>query len=165
MLYRAWRVPVTGGDAVLSELNAFAVKHRILELERRFVEAGLESFWAIWVSAEPLATVSGQREGKNGGREQVDYREVLSSEDFSVYARLRSLRKRLSDQEGVPVFAIFNNRQLAQFVTGRISTASAMRAIPGVGSERMEKYGDVFLAELKAIWAEKGGTVTQGGDG
>ena len=36
MLFQAWRVPVVGGDAVLRELNAFALKHRILELQRGY---------------------------------------------------------------------------------------------------------------------------------
>lgn len=153
MLFQAWRVPVIGGDAVLRELNAFAVKHRILELERRFVDAGLESFWAIWVSYESLSAVSAEASSKGAARDRVDYRTILSEADFGVFAKLRALRKRLADQDGVPVYSIFNNKQLAQLVTERVSTAAALRQIPGVGAERLEKYADVFLGELREIWS------------
>jgi superfamily II DNA helicase RecQ len=153
MLFQAWRVPVIGGDAVLRELNAFAVKHRILELERRFVEAGLDSFWAIWMCYESLQAAPVEAAGKGAARDRVDYRTILSEEDFSVFARLRSLRKRLADQEGVPVYSIFNNKQLALLVTERVSTAAGLQQIRGVGGERLAKYGDVFLSELRTIWS------------
>lgn len=41
--------------------------------------------------------------------ERIDYKDVLSERDFALYAQLRNLRKFLSEQEGVPTYALFTN--------------------------------------------------------
>ena len=46
----------------------------------------------------------------------MDYKEILKSEDFAVFARLRDLRKEIAQAEAVPVYTVFTNEQLAQLV-------------------------------------------------
>jgi superfamily II DNA helicase RecQ len=75
----------------------------------------------------------------------VDFKEVLSEAEFAVFARLRALRKQLAEAEGVPAYALFTNEQLAEMVQQRVSTATGLRQIAGVGEARVEKYGPAFL--------------------
>ncbi|MCF1182035.1 HRDC domain-containing protein [Marichromatium gracile] len=58
------------------------------------------------------------------------------------------MRKTLAEQAGVPVYAIFSNEQMAEMVTRRVETASALSEIAGVGEARVEKYGAAFLEVL-----------------
>ena len=67
--------------------------------------------------------------------------------EFFLFAKLRDLRKQLAQSDGVPVYTIFTNAQLAQIVQSRATSKAALQAIEGLGDARMEKYGS-RVAEL-----------------
>lgn len=81
---------------------------------------------------------------------KIDYKEVLDEPDFRVYAALRDLRKKLADQEGVPVYAVFTNEQLAEMARRRTGSDAQLSEIPGVGESRVKKYGELFIDLIKA---------------
>jgi len=149
MQLKFFTIPVHGNDASQEDLNRFLNAHRIVSVERSFVQDGANSAWALCVSYEP----SGEGRPPSGKRGKVDYREVLSEADFTVYARLRALRKEIAESEGVPVYSLFNNEQMAEMVTRRVSSASALREIAGIGEARVEKYGKAFLQTLAEAFA------------
>lgn len=64
---------------------------------------------------------------KTESAKKVDYREVLNDADFAVYAELRELRKKLAEDAGLPVFAVFTNEQLARMVQKRVQTLDELR--------------------------------------
>ena len=39
-------------------------------------------------------------------RGKVDYKDVLSAGDFSLYSKLREIRKKLAEENGLPVYAV-----------------------------------------------------------
>jgi superfamily II DNA helicase RecQ len=137
-------------------LNRFLTAHRILAVDRHVTRDGGASVWAVCVSYEP-AGASGAPAGR---RSKVDYREVLSEADFMLYARLRSLRKEIAEREGVPLYSLFTNDQMAEMVTRRVSSIGALREIPGIGEGRVEKYGAAFLAALGEARASAAGAQT-----
>jgi superfamily II DNA helicase RecQ len=55
------------------------------------------------------------------------------------------LRKNIADSEGVPVYTVFTNEQLAEIVRQKITTKNALSGIQGVGGKKIEKYGDNFI--------------------
>lgn len=153
MQLKFFTIPLLGGEDAAEDLNRFLIGHRILSVDRQLAQAGTASAWALCVAFEPAG--EGRPQGVAAGRRgKVDYREVLSEADFSVYARLRSLRKEIADAEGVPAYALFTNEQMAEMVTRRVASAAALREIPGIGEARVEKYGAVFLQALAQALAE-----------
>ncbi len=136
-----------------AELNQFLGAHRVTGIERQFVPAGTDSHWAVCVSIvqgpEPLPQAL-KAESTRGAK--LDYKQVLSADDFAVYAELRNLRKHLADEAGVPVYAVFSNEQLAAMVQQRAQTLDAMGAIDGVGAARLQRYGQAFLELLGPAW-------------
>ena len=120
--------------ARLEQLNAFLRSHKILSVDRRWVEQGASSFWSFCIDYLEGAPAggSGYRGSRGpGGRAKIDYRETLSQVDFAVFARLRDLRKEIAQAEGVPAYTIFANEQLAQMVQGRATTKAALEKITG----------------------------------
>jgi superfamily II DNA helicase RecQ len=146
MKMRFFLIPVQESDRAAGELNGFLSNHRILSVERHFVADGSNSVWAICVNYLDSAERSGSQ--KSGGR--VDYREVLSDADFTVFAKLRSLRKTLAERDGVPAYALFTNEQLADMVRQKATSMTALEQISGVGPARTKKYGAAFLEILQA---------------
>ncbi|MDP6191259.1 MAG: HRDC domain-containing protein, partial [Gammaproteobacteria bacterium] len=78
-----------------------------------------------------------------------DYRELLSPEDFAVYARLRTLRNQLAETEGTPAYAIFTNEQLANIARLPHPDRASIGAIEGIGEKRLDRYVDTVLAVLR----------------
>ena len=145
-------IPVLGDSTAEAELNRFLASHRVLSVERRLVEAGTASVWAVCVAYTDGD--AGAAVKKSGAR--VDYREVLTEQDFAAFAELRALRKTLAEQEGVPPYALFTNEQLAAMVQNKARTLADLGCIDGVGRARIEKYGQTFLSRLESLQHEPG---------
>jgi len=156
---RFFTIPIQESTEAAGELNGFLSNHRVLTIERHFVTDGGNSVWAICVNYLGSADRPGAE--KRGGR--IDYRDVLNDADFAVFAKLRSLRKTLAEQDGVPAYALFTNEQLADMVRKKVTTIKAMEQISGVGPARTKKYGAAFLEILKAqVPADAGADATDG---
>jgi superfamily II DNA helicase RecQ len=152
MPYKFFTVPIQDDGSGEGVLNAFLRSHKVLSVDLRWVEQGAASFWSFCVDF--MDAVPGHNSSSRDGpaRNKIDYREVLKPEDFTVFARLRDLRKEIAQAEGVPVYTVFTNEQLAQMVQNRVTSKAALEKIAGVGDARIEKYGPRVLEMLKGVW-------------
>jgi len=148
MQLRFFRIPAGDTGCFAEELNAFLRGHRILTVQREFVSGADGAWWAICV--EYLSAAADTGPAANGtGKGKIDYREKLNAEDFAVFSALRDVRKELAERDGVPVYAVFTNEQIAEMVTSKADSLTALRKIDGVGDSRIEKYGERFVAALR----------------
>lgn len=147
MQLKLFLLPVKNLAAAEVEMNAFLRSHRVLAVKKEFVSDGENSFWTFCVEYLESAPGSTGAPGLSG-RPKVDYKEVLPPEEFEVFSRLRDWRKTEAEKEGVPVYVVFTNEQLADMVKKRASTKTALREIEGVGDARIEKYGAAVLERL-----------------
>ena len=145
MKVHLFSIPAFDGEESLVALNAFLATHAIQDLDRRFVDAGLSSHWLFCVTTvergEPRPMPL-----PRGSRPRTDYREVLSAEDFRVFAALRTCRKQLAESAGVPVYQVASNDQLAEIVKRDVRSKAALSEIAGFGQTRVSTYGDALLA-------------------
>ena len=70
-----------------------------------------------------------------------------------VLSRLRDWRKAVAEKEGVPVYVVLTNEQLAQMVQKQVKSKAGLKEIEGVGDARVEKYGEA-LVQLLAVPAK-----------
>ncbi len=78
--------------------------------------------------------------------EALDY--VAADGDEELFQRLRALRKRLAGERGVPPYLIFNDATLRAMVRRKPRDREALLQVPGVGTTKLERYGDAFLEEI-----------------
>lgn len=155
MQLKFFQIPTLGGGLLEDDLNAFLRAHRVLAVQRELVREGPGVYWALCVEYLPQAPARpGQSASQPSGNAKIDYREVLSAQDFETFSRLRKLRKEMAERDGVPVYAVFTNEQIAAMVTSRADSLAALRRIDGVGDARVEKYGEAFLAGMNAPAAD-----------
>ena len=145
MQVRFFAIPIHGGEEAAETLNRFLAGHRIVAMDRAFVQDGANSLWAVSVTVVQAAS-----RPQAPRKATVDYKEVLSDGDFALFAKLRSLRKDLAEAGGVPAYALFTNDQLAEMAQRRVASAAALREIAGVGEARARKYGAPFLDIIRA---------------
>jgi hypothetical protein len=134
MALKFFIVPAFDPTAAEVEINAFIGRHRVVTIERRLVDQGSGSFWAICVDHFPAG--AGPADGLRRGsldRNRIDYKQLLSPEEFAVFSRLRDLRKEIAQAEAVQQ---------------RCRSTADLKAIDGFGESRIEKYGDRLLGIL-----------------
>jgi superfamily II DNA helicase RecQ len=163
MAFRFFTIPITSADGPTEILNAFLRGHRIIKVDRQLVDQGTSSLWVLCV--EYLDGVNGtDSAGRSSGmRAKTDYKEILSESDFAVFARLRDARKAIAQAEAVPVYTIFTNEQLAQMVSSKATTRSALAKIDGLGDARLEKYGKPILDILSTAWKDEPVAINEAG--
>ena len=150
MQLKFFRIPTGDPGGFAEELNAFLRGHRILTVHRELVTESGGAWWAFCVEYLPLAVASAGTTANGTGKGKIDYREKLSPDDFALFSTLREIRKELAERDGVPVYAVFTNEQIAGMVTTRANSLAMLRKIDGVGDSRIEKYGERFVAALCA---------------
>ena len=72
---------------------------------------------------------------------EIDY-------DEDLFQALRTLRKRLADEAGVPPYVIFGDAALAEMAAFRPTDQEALLRINGVGKQKLARYGEDFIAEI-----------------
>jgi ATP-dependent DNA helicase RecQ len=65
--------------------------------------------------------------------------------DQALFNRLRSWRRREAKKRGVPPYVIFNDRSLRAIAMAKPRSEKALLRIKGVGSRKLEEYGDDVL--------------------
>lgn len=148
MPFRIFHVPVHYSESATTELNAFIASHRVVHIDRKWIEMGDQSAWVFCIEYTGISTT--QEAGFRGrlNRNRIDYKTILKPDEFTVFSLLRELRKELSQQEGVPVFALFTNEQLAQMVQRRCSSKADLHGIEGIGEAKVDKYSERLLTVL-----------------
>lgn len=149
MQYKMFAVSALGDDAGEEQLNSYLRANRVLAVRKELVSIADRPVWCFCV--ETLAGAEALRPAS--GKKRVDYKEILSAEDFTLFVALRDLRKTMADAEAVPVFTIFTNEQLAEIARRRPTTVRELEAIDGIGAARSSKYG----AAVTALVTERAG--------
>ena len=145
MQFKLFSIAATGDVESEEELNRFLRSHRAVSVQKQLVNNGDTPCWCFCV--EYLSN-SSLPEGK-GGRPRADYKEILSANDFAVFARLRDARKQLAATEAIPVYAVCTNEQLAEMAKARAATLSDLKKIDGFGDAKAEKFGETFLGVIR----------------
>jgi superfamily II DNA helicase RecQ len=131
-------------------LNGFVTSHRVVSIEKQFVDCGLQSFWSVCVEYVSSGTPTTSNSSRDFRKKGVDYREVLTEAQFTTFSQLRDYRKRAATSAAVPVYALFTNEQLAAMVQANAKTLTDLHQIPGVGESKVKTHGESLLAILNA---------------
>lgn len=74
----------------------------------------------------------------------------IEAEDQALWHALRACRKRLAEEQGVPPYIIFHDATLREMLEFRPLTTDQLRSITGVGESKLKRFGDEFLAIIRA---------------
>lgn len=154
MQIQVFAISLYASEAEMEVVNKFLRSHRVMTVDRHF-SAENGGYWAIFVTYQengspeaPQPVIRGQKK---------DYREILSEEQFDLFARMRDLRRTLARQENKPAYAIFTDEELASIVQLPEITVSAIGKIKRIG-QRATQYGDMFVQLIhEAVQYEKSG--------
>ncbi len=147
MQFKIFAIACSGDDEVEARLNLFLKRRRIVHVERQVVNIENQTCWSFCVEYldDGDALPTNFSNGKKHSAARVDYRELLSDEDFTIFAKLRKWRKDTAFHEGIPLYTIFTNEQLAKIAETRPQTKGELLKIPGFGEGKLNRYGEAIL--------------------
>ena len=77
-------------------------------------------------------------------------RTLPAGADPELWEALRTARRELAEEQGVPPYVIFHDATLLAMLEARPQSLMAMGNLPGVGKRKLEAYGTVFLRLLQS---------------
>ena len=143
--YASFLIPLYQGSDEQEELNRFLRAHRIVQTRKELILKENESQWAILVEyLDNQVKASGETV-----KSKIDYKEILSPEVFSLFSKLREVRKKLAEENGLPVYAVCTNEQLAEIAKRRPKNMTECMEIEGIGQGKADKYVPAMLECIK----------------
>jgi ATP-dependent DNA helicase RecQ len=100
---------------------------------------------AVQMKQPPARSQRGARPGSERGGDAG-----LSAADQPLFEALRSLRRTLAAEAGVPPYVVFHDSTLRAMAASRPGTLAALGRVPGVGAAKLERWGDAFLAVISS---------------
>jgi ATP-dependent DNA helicase RecQ len=99
----------------------------------------------------PKPGVKQRTRGAARSTSTADQSDVVESlADAQLLDRLRALRSTIAKEEKMPAYIVFADRTLIEMAVRRPKSPFALGEIRGVGPMKIEKYGERFLALLRA---------------
>ncbi|MGQ1785653.1 DNA helicase RecQ [Saccharicrinis sp. GN24d3] len=78
------------------------------------------------------------------------------NQEKGLFERLRQLRRKMAVEQGVPPYILFSDATLAEMVENRPTNEWEMKEISGVGNTKWDRYGQVFVDEIKGYLNDTG---------
>lgn len=146
------------------QLSTYGIlkKQTIKELSN-FIEFIIsENYLGVENGQFPTIYVTMQGKDVLLGKQQVFRKVSVQTKQITVdhplFERLRTLRRVLAQEAGVPPFVVFSDKSLRDMVTLRPVTEEAFLTVNGVGRTKLERYGTAFIAEISAFEQEQATT-------
>ncbi len=107
------------------ELRAFLLNKQIKTLRPEFFQTNGKAYWSIFAEYENVFSTD------------IEKSDGLNEPQKLLFQRLREWRKETANKEGIPVFIIANNSQLAEVVLRAPKTLESLRQIHGFGKKKV----------------------------
>jgi len=142
-------------DMGYNRLSTYGIMEQYTEKEIRDVINILvaDGYLQLTSGQYPVIKITEKSVGviKNGDKV---YQKVLNNsdnleEDNTLFEILRKLRKEISSKENLPPYIIFSDSTLIEMSKVYPLEPHQLLNIKGVGQNKLDKYGEVFLSEIK----------------
>ena len=101
---------------------------------------------SVYVAIDPTKTETPRSTAESLDNELVE----------ELYERLQKLRKQLADEQSVPPYVVFANTSLQEMAKRQPQTLEQFANISGVGSRKLQQYGEAFTTVIRTYREEKG---------
>ncbi len=100
----------------------------------------------------PLLSLSGKGIDVLLGKQKVFRKQLVVKQlvvDDALFNQLRELRSDIADEKNLPPYVIFSDKTLQEMVERQPKNAIEFLQIKGVGQNKLDQYGDLFMTIIK----------------
>ena len=124
----------------LFDIKALCVgEHKVLKIDTYGFEI-LKKKLTVLLAVDKLGSLQKEEESS-----------VELSENEKVNEEFKQLRRQIALEQNVPAYIVFGDKTLLQMAQKLPQTNEEMLDISGVGEQKLEKYGDIFLELCKKL--------------
>jgi ATP-dependent DNA helicase RecQ len=106
--------------------------------------------WQVLKGQRTVQVARAARSASTGRRERAAGNGApLASEDKTLFEALRTLRKQLADEHGLPPYVIFHDATLREMAQQRPATLDQFAGIRGIGEAKLARYGERFIDAIR----------------
>ncbi len=120
----------------------------VLTQTGRTVLRGKETF-VVSTAATAAGDRSSRAEGGGVERGASDDSAVWRDDQEALYQCLRSLRRHIARDAGVPPYVVFSDKTLKAVVRNRPETPQALLRVHGIGDIKAQRYGATLLETIR----------------
>ncbi len=146
MQIKLFTIPINNIEDYNNELNAFLRSHKIVQVEKHLLQTGNSHSWCFYIS---YIDSSSSPVKISSGKKKIDYKEVLTEEEFAKFSALREIRKKIAKDEAVSAYIVFTDAELAEITKLDELSLSSIKKIKGIGEKKAEKYGNKLIEQYK----------------
>jgi len=127
--------------------RALQARGSLLPTEHGGLSLGGDAREILKGEASVLIVVPPKREKKRRGKGAADG--GANPVGDPLFDALRTLRRDLAQEAGVPPYVVFHDATLREMAAARPSSLAELGEIGGVGARKLEAYGEAFLNVLR----------------
>ena len=147
MQFKIFTIPVTDDGTALEEMNRFLRSHKVLEAEQQLISTKSGAHWHFCIKY----LANAQPESKSQNTSKIDYKEVLDEKTFAVFSILREIRKKIAEEAGMPVYAVFTNEELASIAALDEIVPETIKTVKGIGDKKTERFGKRLVEQYNRM--------------
>ena len=103
------------------------------------------------------APAPGKRRRERAAAAGQQARTALGPEHQALFEALRTHRRELAREQGVPPYVIFHDVTLEAMAEQRPRTREEFAALPGVGEKKLERYATTFIEVIEGRTGQRSG--------
>ena len=145
MQIKTFTISAINAEHSEAEVNLFLRSHRILRVERHFMEHD-GGTWALLVEYQDEQPDIVSPVPKRNRRKDVT--ESMTDEQKLRYERFRTIRSDLSIKRGVPPYVIFTNEELATLACEPELNEETAKHIKGIAPSRLKDSIGFFFDSM-----------------
>jgi ATP-dependent DNA helicase RecQ len=121
-----------------------------------YIDADIEKYGALILTEKSRPLLSGKQPlmlrkpiELNTVVDKKNQKNAVKPQDMPLWEGLKTQRLVLAQQYGVPPYVIFHDATLQAMLRQRPTTLADMGKLSGVGQLKLQRYGKVFVEEIK----------------
>jgi len=130
-------------DQILSD---FILSKKIKSFRAEFFQDGTDTYWTVLLDYDPLIETASRSV-------KAEERENLDDIQKALFDRLKEWRKERAEKEGVPVYIVGTNKELADIAKAAPKTHEELKIIRGFGKSKVSKFGDEVIGIIKGFYS------------
>lgn len=124
-----------------SEISCFLKDKVLISLDNYLIESGSKKYLTLVVtySHSEIELL------EDKSTKATNWEKLINESNTDFFTSLKNWRLEESKKQGLPLFIIFTNKQLADITTMVPETLNHLSQIDGIGPQKMKKYGEIIL--------------------
>jgi len=112
---------------------------------------GKEKAMLVVIKREETKAKGRKKETAKQTKLQIHPAVLVGEEDQALFEELRTLRKRLADQQAIPAYIVLSDKTLHLLALQRPTTLEEFGMVSGIGEYKKERYGKEFVEAIKSF--------------